>query len=62
LILTVFAFGYFVYVFLLLKAKNVGQADDAAIFLYVIFYAMIDDVQRAFDIDITPPDLKTAAL
>ncbi|MBC2724861.1 MAG: MFS transporter, partial [Desulfosporosinus sp.] len=38
LVSTVFAFGHFGYAFLLLKAKNIGLADDTAIFLYVIFY------------------------
>ena len=33
-----FALGLFGYAFLLLKAKNIGLADNMAIFLYVIFY------------------------
>lgn len=35
---TVFALGHFGYAFLLLKAKNVGFADNTAILLYVLFY------------------------
>ena len=119
LVSTVFAFGNFDYAFLLLKAKNIGLADGAAIFLYVIFYivytlcaiparilsdkigrkpvlmigyvlfaaiaisllftsqvyailiifaiygifyAMIDGVQRAFVVDLAPPDLKATSL
>lgn len=38
LVSTVFSFGHFGYAFLLLKAKNIGLGNDAAIFLYVIFY------------------------
>ena len=35
---SLFALGHFGYAFLLLKAKNIGLADNMAIFLYVIFY------------------------
>lgn len=35
---TVFSLGHFGYVFLLLKAKDIGLADTRAIQLYVIFY------------------------
>ena len=38
LVSTVFAFGHFGYAFLLLKARNIGLANDTAIFLYVLFY------------------------
>ncbi|MDL2122830.1 MAG: MFS transporter [Deltaproteobacteria bacterium] len=35
---SLFALGHFGYAFLLLRAKNIGLADNMAIFLYVIFY------------------------
>ena len=35
---SLFALGHFGYAFLLLRAKNIGLADNTAIFLYVIFY------------------------
>lgn len=35
---SIFALGHFGYAFLLLKAKNMGLADNKAIFLYVLFY------------------------
>ncbi len=35
---SIFALGHFGYAFLLLKAKNIGLADNTAIFLYVLFY------------------------
>ncbi|MCK4326221.1 MFS transporter, partial [bacterium] len=38
LISSIFAFGHFGYPFLLLRAKNIGIADNMAIFLYVLFY------------------------
>ena len=36
----IFALGHFGYAFLLLKAKNIGLADDKAILLYVLFYVV----------------------
>jgi len=116
---TIFTLGHFGYAFLLLKARNIGLANDTAIFLYIlfyivytlfiipagifsdkigrkpilmigyilfaitslgllftsqmymllamfilygVFYAMIDGVQRAFVVDLAPPDLKGTAL
>lgn len=38
IISSIFALGHFGYAFLLLKAKNIGLADNTAILLYVIFY------------------------
>ncbi|MBU4185523.1 MAG: MFS transporter [Proteobacteria bacterium] len=38
IISSLFALGHFGYAFLLLRAKNIGLADNMAIFLYVIFY------------------------
>jgi MFS family permease len=35
---SVFALGHFGYAFLLLRAKNIGLADNMAILLYVVFY------------------------
>ena len=35
---SIFALGHFGYPFLLLRAKNIGLADNMAIFLYVLFY------------------------
>jgi len=35
---SVFAVGHFGYAFLLLRAKNIGLADNMAILLYVVFY------------------------
>lgn len=35
---SVFALGHFGYAFLLLKAQDIGLADDSAILLYVLFY------------------------
>jgi MFS family permease len=35
---SVFALGHFGYAFLLLRAKNIGLADNTAILLYVVFY------------------------
>ncbi|MEA3488789.1 MAG: MFS transporter [Candidatus Omnitrophota bacterium] len=35
---SVFALGHFGYAFLLLRAKNIGLADNMAILLYVLFY------------------------
>jgi len=35
---SVFAVGHFGYAFLLLRAKNIGLADNTAILLYVVFY------------------------
>jgi len=35
---SLFALGHFGYAFLLLKAQNVGLADNMAILLYVLFY------------------------
>jgi len=35
---SIFALGHFGYAFLLLRAKNVGLADDMAILMYVLFY------------------------
>jgi len=35
---SVFAMGHFGYAFLLLRAKNIGLADNMAILLYVVFY------------------------
>ncbi len=35
---SIFAFGHFGYAFLLLRAKNIGLADNSAILLYVLFY------------------------
>jgi len=35
---SIFALGHFGYAFLLLRAKNIGLADNMAILLYVIFY------------------------
>lgn len=114
-----FALGHFGYAFLLLKAKDIGLADERAILLYVVFYvvyslcsipsgalsdrrgrkpmllagyavfgltcagalvasemwilvfvfcaygvffAMIDGAQRAFVVDLAPPDLVATAL
>ena len=116
---TIFTLGHFGYAFILLKARNIGLANDTAIFLYVvfyivytlfiipagilsdkigrkpviilgyglfavtafglifssqmivillmfviygIFYALIDGVQRAFVVDLSPPKLKATAL
>ena len=38
LISSIFALGHFGYAFLLLRAKNIGLADNTAILLYVLFY------------------------
>jgi len=38
LIASIFALGHFGYAFLLLRAKNIGLADNMAILLYVLFY------------------------
>jgi len=38
LISSIFALGHFGYAFLLLRAKNIGLADNMAILLYVLFY------------------------
>ena len=38
LVSTIFSFGHFSYVFLLLKARNIGLTNNTAIFLYVLFY------------------------
>lgn len=119
LVSTIFTLGHFGYAFILLKARNIGLANDTAIFLYVlfyivytlfiipagvlsdkigrkpvlmlgymlfataafglifssqmtsvlimfviygIFYALIDGVQRAFVVDLSPPKLKATAL
>jgi MFS family permease len=35
---SIFALGHFGYAFLLLRAKNIGLADNTAILLYVVFY------------------------
>ncbi len=35
---SIFALGHFGYAFLLLRAKNIGLADNTAILLYVLFY------------------------
>jgi MFS family permease len=35
---SIFALGHFGYAFLLLRAKNIGLADNVAILLYVLFY------------------------
>lgn len=35
---SIFALGHFGYAFLLLRAKDIGLADNTAIFLYVLFY------------------------
>lgn len=35
-----FALGHFGYAFLLLKAKDIGLADDRAVLLYVVFYVI----------------------
>ena len=35
---SIFAFGHFGYAFLLLRAQNIGLADNRAILLYVLFY------------------------
>ena len=116
---TIFTLGHFGYAFILLRARNIGLANDTAIFLYVvfyivytlfiipagilsdkigrkpvimlgyglfavtafglifssqmivillmfviygIFYALIDGVQRAFVVDLSPPKLKATAL
>lgn len=37
---SVFTLGHFGYAFLLLKAKNIGLADNMAILLYVLFYVV----------------------
>ncbi len=37
---SVFALGHFGYVFLLLRAQNIGLADNTAILLYVLFYVV----------------------
>ena len=37
---SIFALGHFGYVFLLLRAKDIGLADNMAILLYVIFYVV----------------------
>jgi MFS family permease len=116
---SIFALGHFGYAFLLLKAKNIGLADNMAILMYVLFYvvytlctmpvgvisdkigrkpilivgysvfalsafglifastlpsivvffiiygiffAMIDGAQRAYVVDLAPPQLKATAL
>lgn len=38
LISSIFALGHFGYAFLLLRAKNIGLADNMAILLYILFY------------------------
>jgi len=38
LVSSLFALGHFGYAFLLLRAKNIGLADETAILLYVLFY------------------------
>ncbi len=38
IISSIFALGHFGYAFLLLRAKNIGLADNTAILLYVLFY------------------------
>jgi MFS family permease len=38
IISSIFALGHFGYAFLLLRAKNIGLADNMAILLYVLFY------------------------
>jgi len=38
LISSIFALGHFGYAFLLLRAKNIGLADNTAILLYILFY------------------------
>jgi len=40
LISSIFALGHFGYAFLLLRAKNIGLADNTAILLYVLFYVV----------------------
>jgi len=40
IISSIFALGHFGYAFLLLRAKNIGLADNMAILLYVIFYVV----------------------
>ncbi|OYD16200.1 hypothetical protein CH333_03995 [candidate division WOR-3 bacterium JGI_Cruoil_03_44_89] len=40
MIATVFTLGHFGYVFLLLRAKNIGLSDQSAILLYVLFYCV----------------------
>jgi MFS family permease len=40
IVASIFALGHFGYAFLLLKAKNIGLADNRAILLYVLFYAV----------------------
>ena len=37
---SIFALGHFGYAFLLLRAKNIGLADNMAILLYVLFYVV----------------------
>jgi MFS family permease len=37
---SIFALGHFGYAFLLLKAKNIGLADNMAILMYVLFYVV----------------------
>ncbi len=37
---SIFALGHFGYAFLLLRAKNIGLADNTAILLYVLFYVV----------------------
>lgn len=40
IISSIFALGHFGYAFLLLRAKNIGLADNMAILLYVLFYVV----------------------